>query len=559
MCRRLARETIAPLLYAAANQGNRMSEQINTPGRGRGSVAGARRVARAGSRAALWVVLALPLAGGAAETTAAATDAQKPAAEAQQAPEPKAVRTQGEVRIGGEVVRYTATVGWLIMKDDAGNPVARFGYTAYTRNGVKDLGRRPVMFAYNGGPGSSSIWLHIGILGPRRVVVNDPGYAPPPPAERVNNEYSVLDVTDLVMIDPVGTGFSKPLGDAKGEDFWGVDQDVKSVGAFIKRWVTENGRWASPKYLLGESYGGMRSAGLANHLQSVHGMNLNGVVLVSPFLDAGSGVDGVGIDLPHALFLPSLAATAWYHGLIANKPASLEAFMAEVERFAYAEYLPALQRGYLIAPEEKRAVAAKLAAYTATSADYWEKADLRVTHPQYLQELQRSQRLIAGRIDSRFVGPSLNPLAEKMDYDPFFPAVGPAYTAAFQDYLRGELKFDGDEEYRVSAFDIKWDWQHQQPGSDLSEVAAANTVPDLARAITMNPGLQVLVQQGWYDLATPWLATRHNLAHLDITPEARGRIRVAHYDAGHMMYLHAPSMQKYRDDLARFIRDTDRL
>ena len=488
-------------------------------------------------------------------------DATKPAAESAPAavPEPKSSVTRGEVRIGGQVVRYTATAGWLIMKDDGGKPIARFGYTAYTRDGIKDRARRPVTFAYNGGPGSSSIWLHMGILGPRRVVVNDPGFAPPPPSERVDNEFSVLDVTDLVMIDPVGTGFSKPLGEAKGADFWGVDQDIRSVGAFIKRWVTENGRWASPKYLLGESYGGMRSAGLADHLQSVHGMNLNGVVLVSPFLDAASGVDGIGLDLPHALYLPTLAATAWYHGLVQNRPPTIEAYMAEVERFALDEYLPALTKGSVIAAAEKRAVAARLAAYTGTSADYWERADLRVSHPQYLQELKRDQRVIAGRIDSRFVGPAANPLAETMDYDPFFPAVGPAYTAAFLDYLHEELQFGRDEEYRVSAFDIKWDWTHKQPDGDGWFPGPPNTVPDLARAMTKNPGLHVLVQQGWYDLATPHFVMKHDIDHLRITPEARGRIRVEYYDAGHMMYLHGPSMRKYREDLARFIQDTDRL
>ncbi len=507
------------------------------------------------------LLLAVAAPAPAAETAAPATPAveSKPAADTAPPPEPRSSRTQHKVRIDGEVVRYTATAGWLIMKNDEGKPIARFGYTAYTRDGVEDLARRPVMFAFNGGPGSSSIWLHMGILGPRRVVVSDPAYSPPPPSQRVDNEFSVLDVTDLVMIDPVGTGFSKPLGEAKGADFWGVDQDIKSVGAFIKRWVTENGRWASPKYLLGESYGGMRSAGLADYLQTTHGMNLNGVVLVSPFLNSVSGVDGIEVDLPHALYFPTLAATAWYHGLIANKPASLEAYMAEVERFAYDEYLPALTRGYAISADEKRAVAAKLAAYTGTRPDYWEKADLRVTHTQFLQELKRDDRQIAGRIDSRFVGPSLNPLAEHMNYDPFFPAVGPAYTAAFLDYMHNDLKFGRDEEYRVSAFDVKWDWKHKQPGADEWFSPAPNTVPDLARAMTMNPGLHVLVQQGWYDLATPHFIMKHDLDHLRITPEARERIRVEYYEAGHMMYLHAPSMKKYRDDLAEFIRATDRL
>ena len=490
----------------------------------------------------------------AADTAAPATAdaAAKAAADAAPPPEPRSSRTQHQVRIGGEVVRYTATAGWLIMKNDEGKPIARFGYTAYTRDGVEDLARRPVMFAYNGGPGSSSIWLHMGILGPRRVVASDSAFSPPPPSQRVENEFSVLDVTDLVMIDPVGTGFSKPLGEAKGADFWGVDQDIKSVGAFIKR-------WASPKYLLGESYGGMRSAGLADHLQTVHGMNLNGVVLVSPFLNSVSGVDGIEVDLPHALYFPTLAATAWYHGLIANKPASLEAYMAEVERFAYDEYLPALTRGYAISADQKRAVAARLAAYTGTRPEYWEKADLRVTHTQFLQELKRDQRQIAGRIDSRFVGPAMNPLAEHMNYDPFFPAVAPAYTSAFLDYLHNELKFGRDEEYRVSAFDVKWDWKHKQPGTEDWFSPAPNTVPDLARALTMNPGLHVLVQQGWYDLATPHFIMKHDLDHLRITPEARERVRVEYYEAGHMMYLHAPSMKKYRDDLAEFVRATDRV
>jgi carboxypeptidase C (cathepsin A) len=479
--------------------------------------------------------------------------------EADKTPEPASSVTHHHVTVDGQVVKYTATAGWLIMKDDKDKPIARFGYTAYTRDGTRDLSRRPVMFAYNGGPGSSSIWLHMGILGPRRVVVNDQGYAPPPPAVSVDNAYTVLDATDIVMIDPVGTGFSKPLGDAKPADFWGVDQDIKSVGQFIKRYVSENGRWASPKYLLGESYGGMRSAALVYHLQSTMGMDLNGVVLVSPFLNAGSGIDGEEIDLPHVLYLPTFAATAWYHDAIPNKPASLAAYLEEVERFAYDVYAPALTRGYLISETDKKAVAAKLAAYTGTTADYWEKADLRVSHPQFLQELMRDRRLVAGRIDSRFMGPATNPLSETMDYDPFFPAVGPAYTAAFLDYLHSELKFGRDENYVVSAFDVKWDWAHKRPGENGWMSPVPNTVPDLALAMTYNPGLHVLVLQGYYDLATPWLATKNDIAHLDITPEARKRITMDSFDAGHMMYLHEPSMKKFHEDVEGFIRETDRL
>ncbi|MCG8454716.1 MAG: hypothetical protein MI919_00435, partial [Holophagales bacterium] len=220
--------------------------------------------------------------------------------------------TSHSVEIDGQKIDYTATAGWLILEDQEGNATARLGYIAYTRDGVENLDERPLMFAFNGGPGSSSIWLHMGVLGPQRVVVNDGGHAPPPPSERVDNAYSTIDVSDLVMVDPVGTGFSKPIGKGKGEDFWGVDQDIRSVGSFIRKYVTLNGRWGSPKYILGESYGGIRSAGLVWHLQSVHSMATNGLILVSPFLDMGTGIDGAGIDLPHVLYLSTFAATAWY-------------------------------------------------------------------------------------------------------------------------------------------------------------------------------------------------------------------------------------------------------
>ncbi len=508
----------------------------------------------------LGIAACVALALASVDSRAQDAPPQPPKTEAA-APEPAASKTEHEITIDGRTIAYTATVGWLVMKDDKGKPNARFGYTAYTQGGDVDATRSPVTFAFNGGPGSSSIWLHMGILGPRRVVIDDASYAPPPPPRVVDNAYSVLDVTDIVLLDPVGTGFSKPLGDAKGEEFWGVDQDIRSVGAFVKRWVTDNGRWASPKYILGESYGGVRSAGLVHHMQSVHGMNFNGVVLVSPFLSTVSGRDGVEIDLPHVLFLPTLAATAWYHGAVPEKPASLEAFLAEVERFAYDEYAPALMKGYAIPAGEKRAIASRLARLTGTSADYWEKADLRVSHSQFLQELKRGERVIAGRIDSRFAGPAINPLGERMDYDPFFPAVGPAFRAAFFDYLRTRLAFSPEgEEYVVSASGLNWDWKHRQPGTGRGgdfTMPMANMVPDLAMAMTMNPGLHVLVQQGYYDVATPHLAMKHDLDHLDVAPEARRRIRVQHYEAGHMMYLHEPSAKLFRETLVSFIRGSD--
>lgn len=470
---------------------------------------------------------------------------------------PVSIVTEHQIEIDGTIIDYQAIVGWLILHNEEDEPTARFAYTAYIKSGLNNKAERPIMFAFNGGPGSSSIWLHMGILGPQRVVVNDEGYSPPPPAERVDNEYSILDQTDLVMIDPVGTGFSTTLGDAKGEDFWGVDQDIESVGQFIKQYITTNGRWASPKYLLGESYGGIRSAGLAWHLHNTHNMNINGLIMVSPFLNPLAGRDGSHIDLPHVLFLSSLAATAWYHDAIPNKADDLPAFLHEVDTFAYESYMPALLKGYTISPEEKNTVAEQLAVYTGTSIKYWLQADLRVSHMQFVQELKRDERIIAGRIDSRFLGPSVNPLSESMDYDPFFPSVSPAFTAAFMDYLHADLQFDRDEDYRVSASLSGWDWKHRTP--DGRNLSWSNMLPDLSRAITANPGMHVLVQQGYFDLATPTLATKHYIAHLDITPEARERILIEYYEAGHMMYLHEPSMKKFKADLAIHIKKSNRL
>jgi len=465
-------------------------------------------------------------------------------------PEPLQTVTEHAVRIDGEMIDYSATVGWMIMEEDD-KPVARFGYTAYIRDIDQPLGERPILFAFNGGPGSSSIWLHMGVLGPQRVLVNDADYADPPPARRVDNEYSVLDVADLVMVDPVGTGFSRPLGETEGEKFWGVDQDIESVAAFIRQYVTENGRWASPKFILGESYGGIRGAGLAHHLQSRHSMNLNGLILVSPFLDAGAGRDAGDLNLPHALYLPTLAATAWYHEKIEDQPAELEPFLAEVEDFALNDYMPALFAGYVIDEDRKQGIAERLAAYTGTEVDFWLRANLRVSHQQFVQELMRDERRIAGRIDSRFVGPMVNALSERMDYDPFFPSVGPAYTAAFFDYLHDDLGYRGDVDYKTTAWPLDWDWSHVNP--DGRQQVAVNLLPDLSRAMVMNPGLKLHIQQGYYDLATPYSVTNYYLRHLDIPAEARERIRYDLYPAGHMMYLHGESLVQYREDLVEFI------
>jgi carboxypeptidase C (cathepsin A) len=476
-------------------------------------------------------------------------------ARAEKPPQAKSSVTEHEISIGGQKLAYTATAGYLIVDNKEEKPAAQFGYTAYVRKGFEDLRKRPVTFAFNGGPGSASIWLHMGVLGPRRVVVPDPDFAPPPPYDVVDNEYSVLDVSDLVMIDPVGTGYSRPIGEAKGEDFWGVDQDIDSVARFIKTWVSANGRWASPKILLGESYGGMRSGGVSLALLEDHGMALNGVVLVSPFMAMATGFDGLGIDLPHVMFLPTLAATAWYHEALPDRPDDLVAFLAEVKAFAYDEYAPALLKGSRLGEAERAAVLEKLARYTGVSSGYWDRGDLRVTHVQFVKELLRGRKQTAGRIDSRYAGRSFDLLGEQMSYDPQAAAITPAYTASFLAYYHDELGFGRDMDYKVSGgIWESWDWRHSPPDGGRFKLPFPNTAVDLARALGKSPGTKLLVMQGHYDLATPELATEYYIEHMDLLPEQRENVTIEYYEAGHMMYLHEPSLVKFGKDLAGFIR-----
>ena len=488
----------------------------------------------------------------------AATDESKPDSEKPPVPEAKVSTTQHEMKLGGKVISYTATAGTMLMKDDKGQPAALMGYTAYIANGKK-AANRPLMFAYNGGPGSASIWLHMGILGPQRAVARDADFSPNGPFQHVDNEYSIIDEVDLVMIDPVGTGFSKPVGEGKGEDFWGVDQDIKSVSEFIVQYVTDNGRWASPKFILGESYGGMRSGGVAWRLLTEHNLGLNGVVLVSPFMEMATGFSGLGVDLPHVMFLPTFAATAWYHNALADKPENLQAFMEEVEQFAMQEYAPALLMGHRLSDQQRQAVLKKLTRYTGLSEDYWDRANLRISEGHFTKELLRGRGETVGRIDSRFKGDSINLLGEQAFYDPMGSAIGPPFLAAFMDYYRADLNVTTDEEYVVSGkLWMHWDWAHMQPDLGGFKLPFPNTLVDLSMAMKQNPNMKVLYQQGYFDLATPHLATKYYIDHMDITPELRKNVTLEMYEAGHMMYIHEPSMVKFKQDLADFVRGSYR-
>ena len=494
----------------------------------------------------------------AADPPQQASGQAKPAPESE-APKPESSVTQHAIVIDGTRIAYTATAGTLIVKNGKGEPYASMGYVAYAKDGVTDPSRRPITFAYNGGPGSASIRLHMGALGPRRIVTSDAEATPPPPYQVVDNASSILDVSDLVMIDPVGTGFSKAVGKAKDEDFWGVDPDIESMSRFIVEFVNENNRWNSPKYLLGESYGTTRSAGIVDYLQSKEGMQLNGVILVSCAMDFQTIVDRGGSDLPFALYLPTYAAVAWYQKALPEQPSDRDAFLEEARTFALGEYTHALAQGNHLPAAERQKVLAQLHRFTGLSVESLDRADLRVPEAQFTKELLRERRETVGRLDARFVGFSFDQLGEQAEFDPQSTAIDGAFTAAFMDYLHRELKFGVDKQYVTSAsLWGKWDYKHRTPGSRWPQ-PVVNTAPDLAHALGTNPYLRVLALQGLYDLATPSLATDYVFAHMNLDQELESHITVDTFEAGHMMYLHEPSLEKFKAAVASFIKATDRL
>jgi len=499
-----------------------------------------------------------------ASLAAAPAAAQKPPeAEGKKAPAevPKAEQsvTQHTVTIGGKAIAYTATAGTLILRNDKDEPTASIGYVAYVAREAGDTAHRPLTFAYNGGPGSSSIWLHMGALGPRRIVTTDAAATPPAPYKVVDNAYSLLDKTDLVMIDALGTGLSHAVGEAKDKDFWGTDPDIEEFGRFITQYVSDNGRWNSPKYLLGESYGTTRSAGIVDYLQSRQNMAINGVILISVATDIEALFAWPGNERPLPLILPSYAAVAYYHHALPQQPAKLEPFLDEVRSFALGEYASALLQGDALPDAQRDAVAEKMHEYTGLSVDYIKKANLRVREPQFAQELLRDKRETVGRLDARFLGFTLDPLAENAAYDPQSAAISAAYTAAFLDYYHGELKFGMGKTYKIGNNEVgmNWDFKHRAPGQGGGGFAArpapvTNTGLDLAHALGTNPNLRVLVLNGYFDLATPFAATEYVMNHLGLDKELRSHIEMKYYEAGHMMYIHPASLEKFKADIAAF-------
>lgn len=476
----------------------------------------------------------------------------KPAAEAAPPKEDSAVTTH-TIRIGGELIPYKATAATLLLKNDESEPTALIDYFAYTRSDVKDLSQRPVAFLYNGGPGSSSIWLHMGAFGPRRVVTANARPTEPPPYTAVDNASSLLDKADLVFIDPVGTGFSHAVGKAKNKDFWGVDQDVHALAQFIVTYVTRNNRWNSAKFLIGESYGTFRSAALGDYLQSHDGMAFNGIVLMSSVLDLGTISFHPGQDMPYVFYLPSYAATAWYHKVLKTPPADLNTFLAQARKFASTDYAAALMKGSALTDAERASVAKQMAEFTGLDEDYLRKANLRVTLRQFMVELQRSKGLTTGRLDSRFTGPTYDLLSEYAETDPQSDAVSSAFTAAFNSYMREELKFSEDRRYEVLAVTANrsWDWKHE--GQGFGFPGSPNVEGDLIDALVANPHLRVEVENGIYDLATPFFETEYTMDHLGLPANLQKNISLKYYDAGHMMYVRDEDLAKLKGNVAAFI------
>jgi len=461
--------------------------------------------------------------------------------------------TDHSIRIGGQTIPYKATASTTLLKDEKGEPTGLMYSVAYTRSDVKDLATRPVAFLYNGGPGSATMWLHMGAFGPRRVYTVDGQFTPPAPYKLVDNAESLLDKTDLVFIDAMGTGYSHAVCKAQPKDFYGIDEDVEAFAQFIVTYLSRNDRWNSPKFLIGESYGTFRSAALGNYLQNHDTVHLNGIVLISSVLDLSSLTFAPGDDRPYVFYLPSYAAVAWYHKVLKDRPSDVAAFIDEARKYAQGEYAAALYKGAALSAAEKAAVAKRVSYFTGLSEDYLMKADLRVNLSQFRAELQRKEGLTTGRIDARFTGYTYDLLEENAQGDPEGPAVGGAFTALLNEYNHDELKFGKDKVYHNSAGAFGgWNWVRKDQRR-FGFPGAPNVDQDLAQAMITNPKLLVQVENGYYDLATPFFATEHTMEHLGLPEALQKNIKLDYYTAGHMMYLHDQDRADLHDHIARFI------
>ncbi len=460
--------------------------------------------------------------------------------------------TRHSITLDGKKLEYETTAGKLTPRDDDGKATAHMFFVAYTKAGAPGEGRRPITFAFNGGPGSSAAWLHLGAFGPRRVDFAESGREATPPYRLVDNDGTLLDLTDLVFIDPVSTGFSRAVNPQDAKNFHNTEGDLQSIASFIRLYLTRFDRWDSPKFIAGESYGTTRAAALANVLQDQYGIYLNGVILVSVVLNFQTIAFDEGNDLAYPLFLPTYAATAFYHKrLPSDLQNDLGKTLQEVEQFAAGDYAAALMRGGDLPEDQRQALAARLARYTGLTPDYVLRSGLKVEATRFRKELLRDQRRTVGRYDSRYEGTDLDAAGDRPEYDPSYPVVQAPFTALVNAYLRGALKYETDLDYRVLTGKV-------QPWDFGAKNHYLNTAPQLRQAMAKNPGLRVFVANGLYDLATPFAASRYTFSHLGLNSSQRPRVTLADYPAGHMMYTEKASRQKLKADLARFYKNGER-
>lgn len=463
------------------------------------------------------------------------------------------------VTIDGQAVHYEARAGTIALVDDEQKETARLFYISYrAMTGPKgddaeptfpEPDRRAITFSFNGGPGSSSVWLHLGLYGPKRVdYVDDFGNPGPPPYNLIDNAHSLLDKSDFVFIDPVSTGYSRAQGDAEAKDFHGLEEDARSVAEFIRLFITRHERWASPKFITGESYGTTRAAALAPLLQDTHGIALNGVILVSAVLNFQTLRSSVGNDLPHLLYVPAFAATARFHKQLADQYTimPMRQFMDEVERWVVQEFTPAMMMGDALPEDRRRAIARQLAAYTGLTSAYVEHTNLRLDVGPFNKELLRDQRLTVGRLDSRFTGVDREAAGDQFSYDPAYAAIQGIYTATMNDYARRELGYKSDLPYEILTGVGPWSF------GQAGQARYVNVADRLRSAMTENPHLRVFLASGYYDLATPPFAADYTFNTMQLDPGARSRLETHYYEAGHMMYLHRPSLDQLRRDLSAY-------
>ncbi len=530
-----------------------------------------------------WSLLAALLAMSAASTLYAAADPKHEEGDKKEDGAEKSLSplhlsdemrvTQGSASIGGKKTPYQAEAGVMVvylrdpLDDDPPQPAegekpppqppeVGMSYVAYFKGDKPDR-TRPITFLFNGGPGSSTVWLHMGAFGPKRVRTTNDSHGPAAPYRVVDNEYSLLDVSDLVFIDAPGTGFGHLRGADKEKAFWGVDPDAQTFANFITEFLSRHGRWNSPKYLFGESYGTTRAAVLAYQLQNDKSLDLNGVIFLSQILCFDNSADAPqfnpSVDQPYVLALPTYAATAWYHKKLPNQPAELAPLLREVEQFALGEYAAALMAGPRLPPERQHEIAVKLHDYTGLPVEYIERASLRINVGEFNKTLLGDQ-ITAGRLDTRFSGPTLDPMSKEAEYDPQASAISSAYVSAFNDYVRNTLQFGDRKDYKpgIPVWQT-WDYLHQPPGSGSKIPGATNVMPDLATAMKQNPNLKVQLNAGYFDLATPYFAAVYELRQLPIPRSLQDNIEMHFYESGHMVYAHEDDMKALHDNVAAFI------